>query len=30
MDTKDLDGIPEEIIEIIKRMYDQEMEAHDL
>lgn len=26
----DLDGIPEEIIEIIKRMYDQEMEAHDL
>ena len=26
----DLDGIPEEIIEIIQRMYDQEMEAHDL
>lgn len=26
----DLDGIPEEIIEIIKQMYDQEMEAHDL
>lgn len=27
---EDLDGIPEEIIEIIKRMFDQEMEAHDL